>query len=279
MRALILAAAGLLFAGDALAADFLRGSTMEEPPATGYRWAGVYVGGQYGFANADFGFSKSAKSLVAEMVRATLVETESGISDLLSLPNKNARGGSYGGFIGYSSQWGDVVLSIEGNYNRTSISATSTNVIGRSFTTSDQYRNDVVLSATASATLTDYGTLRARAGYAAGWFMPYVTGGLAIGRVNYSRSATIALTQTDVSPSALDQTDGIAPRPPGALDDTRTDARNGAVAIGYSVGVGVDVGLFPGVFVRGEYEFVQLSAIAGIPIHASTFRAGAGVKF
>jgi len=279
MRAVILGLAGLIVAGDAMAADYLRGSTYEGPPSTGYSWAGIYVGGQVGYTNANMDLSQSTRSLVADMVRALLVETEFNISELLNVRNTDARARAYGGFIGYNSQWGDVVLGLELNYNRTSLTADSSDSIARSFVTSNEFRNDVVLTGNASAHLTDYATLRARAGYAMGWLMPYAMVGLAAGRLDYTRAATVSITETDVSATALDLTDGIAPRAGGSLSDSRTETKRGAITFGYMTGLGVDIGLFPGVFLRGEWEFVQLNPIAGIGLHLNTFRAAAAVKF
>src|SRR5215207_336667 len=91
MRAVILGLAGLIVAGNAMAADYLRGSTYEGPPSTGYSWAGVYVGGQVGYTNANMDLSQSTRSLVADMVRALLVETEFNISELLNVRNTDAR--------------------------------------------------------------------------------------------------------------------------------------------------------------------------------------------
>jgi hypothetical protein len=41
----------------------------------------------------------------------------------------------------------------------------------------------------------------------------------------------------------------------------------------------VDIGLLPGVFVRGEYEFVQLNTINGMTAQLNTVRVAGAVKF
>src|SRR5436190_2033321 len=125
MRVVVLGLAAALFAGDAVAADYLRGSTFDEPPAQAYRWSGWYGGGQIGYANTDFDFSKGTRDLVADLVRSTLVEEEAKISGLSKLTRGDARAAAYGGFIGYNAQWGDVVLGFEANYNHTSITSSS----------------------------------------------------------------------------------------------------------------------------------------------------------
>jgi opacity protein-like surface antigen len=266
--AAVLGLAGLLFTNEAMAADMLRGSTYEGPVES-YNWAGVYVGGQVGYGSVDFDFGNSAKSQIANMVRSTTIENEAHVSDLLKLPVKSSNGTSYGGFIGYNAQWGDAVVGIEGNYNHTDVKASSLDVIGRSFTTSDGYFNNVLQSAGATARLTDYGTLRFRAGYAAGYFMPYMMAGLAMGSVDYTRYANIDIQATDPN--------GVMP--PLALVDSRTETKNGAIVFGYMFGAGIDIGLLPNLFLRGEYEWTQFVPVGGITIQMNTFRTALAFKF
>jgi opacity protein-like surface antigen len=264
----VLGLAGLLFANEAMAADYLRGSAYEGPVES-YNWAGVYVGGQVGYTGADFDFGDSAKSQVANMVRSTTIESEAHISDLLKLPVKSSSGTSYGGFIGYNAQWGDAVVGIEGNYNHMDIKASSLDAIGRSFTTSDGYFNNVNLGAGATARVTDYGTLRFRAGYAAGYFMPYMMAGVAVGSIDYTRYANINMQSTDPN--------GVMP--PLALVQSTSESKNGAIAFGYMLGAGIDVGLLPNLFLRGEYEWTQFAPVGGITIQMNTFRTALALKF
>jgi outer membrane immunogenic protein len=271
MRRVMWGLLSVLFVSEAIAADYpeyLRGSTYDAPPVR-YNWTGAYFGGQIGYANADFDFTKATRPLVAEMARGLLVETEGRISELPFLPRRDGRGTTYGGFIGYNWQWGEAVLGVEGNYNHTSISSASTDSIARGIGTTDGSSYSVSIDSQASARLTDYATLRGRAGWAVGWIMPYVQLGIAMGRVDYSRRADLTIRQFDPDTGA--QT--------GQLIDFRSETKTGAYTFGYTTGFGVDIGLFPGVFVRGEYEFVQLLAVGGIPIHLNTFRAAAAVKF
>jgi opacity protein-like surface antigen len=280
MRAAIIGLASVCIAGSAQAADWLRGSVYDgAPPPASFRWSGFYVGAQIGYADANFDVNKATQPLVANAVRALLVETEAGISGLPNLPSGDARGMTYGGFVGYNAQWGDVVMGLELNYNRTNLKHESSDTIARSFVTSNQFRNDVQIDSNIQARITDYATVRARAGYAMGWIMPYGFAALAIGQVNYRRSARVRIVETDVSPSAIDPTDGIPPRPGGSLDVTAVDSRNNAITVGYAGGAGVDVGLTPNLFVRGEWEYMHLAPVGGVAFRINTFRAAAAVKF
>src|SRR5688572_6176293 len=188
MRAVLLSLAGLVLAGNAYAADLLRGAVVEPGPRRGpYNWAGIYGGGQWGYGNADFDFTASVRPLIAHVLRETTLEEEGRVSEWSSLPKRDVRGNSYGGFVGYNSQWGDAVVGVELNYNRTSLSAHGTDSIGR-ITSLSNGVNSVLLTSAASATLTDYGTLRFRGGYAWNWLMPYAMIGFAVGQANVTRA-------------------------------------------------------------------------------------------
>jgi opacity protein-like surface antigen len=206
------------FSSPTLRGRLLPGIVLEAPPSASYNWHGIYFGGQVGYASADFDFTKGARDLVAEMARSLLVETEGRISELPRLRRADSRGTSYGGFIGYNTQWGEIVVGLEGNYNSMSIEASSSDVIGRALVLSNAFRNDVFITSDARARVTDYATLRGRAGYAAGWLMPYAMAGAAIGRVDYSGSVLLEIFETDVS--------GVdPPRPGGQLIDSRSERK------------------------------------------------------
>ena len=229
MRAAILGLATSLLAGNALAADYLRGSNYE-PAAPGYHWTGVYIGGQVGYSEANATFGATASTI--PQVGATWMQ----------LPGASAHGITYGGFVGYNAQWGDVVLGVEGNYNHMSLRAVSAGVVSGTDTYGGFGR------------LTDVMTFRGRAGYAMGWLMPYAFVGLAIGRLDTERSATI---------------------PP----DTYVQRHNGNYSIGFAAGGGVDMGLTQNLFLRAEYEFVHLTNVRGVTAITNTVRGGAGLKF
>jgi opacity protein-like surface antigen len=147
----------------------------------------------------------------------------------------------------------------------------STDSIGRRYVISTGVQYDTFVDSAASMRITDYGTVRARFGYAWNWLLPYATVGLAIGRADIARSVTITLDRTDFNTSP--------PTPLGVIVYSDAKAQAGALTLGYALGLGVDIGLLPGVFVRAEYEFVQLNTIQGITAHINSFRAAAAVKF
>ena len=62
----------------------------------------------------------------------------------------------------------------------------------------------LIRSAQSSTKLVDYGTLRLRAGYAFGQFLPYAVVGGALGRFNYSTTVALTDCMTDVRRQHLD---------------------------------------------------------------------------
>lgn len=252
MRAAILGLTASLLTGNALAADYLRGSNYE-PPGEAYRWSGFYVGGQVGYSEANARFGPTARA-PRDPLRQT-IESAAQLAEWVALPGASARGMTYGGFVGYNAQWGDVVLGLEANYSHMALRAASRGIT--------LPQGGGLVDYGGFARVTDVATFRARAGYAMGWLMPYAFVGLAIGRVDTVRTATISF-----------------PTPPDPFPPyTDVDTHNGNFAVGFATGAGLDIGLTQNIFLRGEYEFVHLTNVRGVTAIMNTVRAGAGVKF
>jgi opacity protein-like surface antigen len=180
----------------AIAADmpeFLRGSYS--PSST--RWDGFYVGGQLGVANMDTDFSNEASQWVGYNLRNTLLGEQYDPSSWALMPSNTINGQSYGAFLGYNVQWDELVLGFDMAYNRMSSMASSSSAgsINRQVQIQlpgGTYSTDTVtMDGSASAKLIDYATLRGRAGYAFGQFLPYAVFGAAVGRFNYSTAADL----------------------------------------------------------------------------------------
>ena len=267
MRAILGGLAALAISTNAWSADMLRGSAPAFGEARSYSWAGVYFGAQGGYGHGDFAFDDSANDLIDALRSQQRVI----ISSAPPLPDSNGRAASFGGFVGYNSQWGDIVLGAELNYNHTSLTATgqSANPFRTGVTITDAL--GVVTAGVGNvrtetrAHLTDYGTLRLRAGYAYNWFMPYAMVGVAAGSADVTRSITVENAPPDVAPAGLPV--------------TQSQTKEGAISIGYMAGLGVDIGLMPGVFLRAEYEFIQFGGFDDVPARVNTGRLALGVKF
>ena len=188
------------------------------PPVTpAYNWSGFYVG-----VNGGGGWGRSFWDANADRI---------GLS-----------GGLVGGTAGYNWQFGSAVVGVEGDIDWANLSGTSTSVgcpVGCS--TSDSWLS----------------TVRGRVGYAFDRFLPYVTGGLAVGDI---QAAT-----------------------PGFPGATSTNA-------GWTLGAGLEVALQGNWSAKAEYLHVDLGRFncgtncAAVPtdnvsMHDDVFRAGLNYRF
>ena len=258
----------------ALAADwpdnsYLRGSL----PASTVRWDGLNFGAQFGVSTMDTDFGGSTGQEVAYILRNTEVEDQFAPSNWTTLPSNTTNGRQYGIFLGYNWQWDEgVITGFDVAYNRTnSMSASASDTIARQVvTTPDNVNNALTITAQSSLQLIDYATMRVRAGYAMGQFLPYAAIGAAVGRFNYASTATVNNVGTPPAGS---------PILPFDTTDTQSSAKNNAITGGFTVALGVDVALTPNIFARGEWEFVAFAPINGIRANINTARAGIGVRF
>jgi opacity protein-like surface antigen len=239
-----------------------------------WNWSGFYIGGQFGMSSGNIDPGRATQPMIANLLRRTTAEQEGQISQWPNLPRSSSSGTNYGAFFGYNSQWDDVILGVEFGYNfGNNLSAQANDLIGRSFTASDGYLYNVQVASQAAMALKDFGTIRGRAGYVMGRFLPYVQLGAAIGRADLRRSVTVNLTGTDADPGAP------PPLPPVALNATATDAKRDAFVYGVTAGLGVDIAITENIFLRAEYEFIQFFQAQSMTVALNTGRLGVGVKF
>jgi opacity protein-like surface antigen len=251
MRRLIWAAAMVGMVSAAQAADMpelpvLRGSFTDGLSMAGPNWQGYYIGGQ-----GDYG---TITSRVAPNINADIQGTWGAGYPWQNLGDAHSTRGGYGAFAGYNGQWDDVVLGVEANYIHGGFKSTSSSS-GRTYV-----GNVLVATADTSAVvgISDFGSLRARAGYAWGCFLPYAFIGGGVGSQTVDRYASA--TPVPVLPPA-----------------PTTFASKTKLVYGYSAGVGFDVMLVGGLFARAEYEFQRVTS--DIESNVNTVRAGIGYKF
>jgi outer membrane immunogenic protein len=263
---------GLVFVGmvqGAQAADlgdsFLRGSTVVSPPGE-VRWDGVYFGGQVGttIAGADFSGTTSG---VSNLLRIGPLNTPTaspfGAAD-------HSGGAQYGGFVGYNSQWDGAVVGIEANYAHMNTTVSATNAMTGTYASADGVTaNAYTATGTASVRFTDYGTLRARGGWAAGMFMPYATLGFAVAHADFNRS----VSATFLPPA----NSGFVFSPPFAPLTLATTFSG--YTYGYSLGAGLDVMLTDCFFLRAEYEYASFGDFQQVNMHLHNARIAAAFKF
>ncbi len=273
MRRMILAAVLAGSAQVAQAADMPDFSNMPLRGAlnTGVvNWQGYYVGGQASYGSADINLQNSAQSLIAQQLNNVDLQAQYNISSWPLLSNASNQGSGFGGFAGYNMQWEDVVLGFEASYVHGKFFGSSTGSQGRSFNYPTDYFSTATVTATSSTEITDYGSLRARAGYAVGNFLPYLFGGVALGQANTYRAATTTTfyEYTGTNPAL----GNIGPN-----TSTSADVKNNRWAYGYSAGAGVDMRLVGGLFLRGEYEYLKF--VGAVNTSVNTVRGGIGYQF
>jgi opacity protein-like surface antigen len=264
---LVFGLAVLGLASPACAQDypFLR-SSETVGPATFTRWSGFYFGGQVGYGNGNADFSNATQSVVASALRETTLEADFSVStQLLGTANNSAP--SFGGFVGYNSQWQDLIIGIEANLNRAAFSLNAPSTPIGPLTAADNLgvTHTVTISGSGSVTNLDFATLRARAGYVVGNFLPYGFAGVALGLANVSVAANI--------------NDCTVTAPISCASFSNSFSRNMDVLYGLAVGAGVDVLVTPNIFLRAEFEWDQFNPPPGILMTVATARVGAGFKF
>src|SRR5687767_10552880 len=123
MRRWVLVLSLLGFATQAVAGDFdmptLRGSSPFVPaPAKYPRWDGFYFGGHLGYGSATMDFAGATESLIQHMLRTTHLENQQRPSEWGVLGKAYSSNSSYGGFVGYNTQWQDTIVGIDIHYSR-----------------------------------------------------------------------------------------------------------------------------------------------------------------
>lgn len=145
-------------------------------------------------------------------------------------PVNTTNGPVFGAFLGHNIQWDQLVVGFDVAYKYPSVLDGSTD--------STQFK------------LVDYATLRRRAGYAIGQFLPYAVLGIAVGRFNY-----------------------------GELVQGTFTGKDNAFDAGFVAGLGIDWGITPSVFLRAEWEYIGFATLNGINSQINTGQLGIGLRF
>lgn len=277
----------------------LRGPEYE-PEVALIDWNGIYFGGHGGYSSASTNFKNAYRPLIANALRASVAESEFSASTMLASRGSSTDGASYGAFVGFNYQFDETVVGIEADYTRFDRTIATADSIGRFKTDSLGYLHTVSLAGSASERIEDYGTIRARGGYAIGNFLPYVTGGLAIGRVQSSQTVSIADYGYDVAAYRSNQgltsgkpvdvknfgytANGFNQDTPEAGTPARSVIQNNKTKTmgGFALGAGLEFAVTQNILLRGEYQYVMLNDFqksSGNGIAINTVRAGAAVKF
>jgi outer membrane immunogenic protein len=273
MRGFLLAAAMFTTVSCAQAADmpdYLRGS-FSSSPSPRVNWAGVYIGGQAAYGVADMNFTNSGQDLLAKLLNNVDLQQQFNISQWPLNGTAHARNSGYGGFVGYNFQWSEALVGIELNYTHGNFFGASSGSQARTFMFPADYYSTAFASSSASMKVTDYGSLRVRGGYAFGSFLPYAFGGVAMGQANIDRTANVNLFYKYVGTA-------IPPLPDlGPYINSLSDNANAHFVTGYAGGLGLDVMVYEGLFLRAEWEYLRFATTVDTTVN--TVRVGLGYKF
>jgi outer membrane immunogenic protein len=203
------------------------------PPACP-NWTGFYTGafGGYKFAATDLDLDLGGSW------NATAFDRADRDAILSEVPNDlDASGAELGGLIGYNYQWNKWVFGLEASGGYLWLrDSDNTGTFTTPTTTTDEYN-------VATSLKTHYlVTVGPRIGYAFCRWLPYVTGGLAIGDVDFDQE----ITQFDQFRG------GVFFREGGHTSDTR---------LGWMVGGGLEYALSDHWHLRGQYQYIDLGCI------------------
>ncbi len=283
MRRFLLAAVMFGMAAGAQAADmpdFLRG-TLPASSAPTRNWDGWYAGGQVGESWGNTDYRNTATTQTNDLFRNTSLAGPA--SELNVLGKVNEQSTAFGGFVGRNWQFDDIVVGVEANYNYLSGLSSSTGgtigpiqvaepglILGPGQTAVD----GVTLTGRSALQVHDQVTFRGRAGWATGDFLPYMFGGLAVGRMDVSSTISSSVNRTIFN---ADGTSNSFALPQFAL--TSTVAKTNAFVAGWTAGLGFDYMLWGNVFLRAEWEYIQFMSIQETAVSENSVHAGIGYKF
>ncbi|MEO6780773.1 MAG: outer membrane beta-barrel protein [Bradyrhizobium sp.] len=269
--------------------DYLRGGLAEPTPTR--NWDGWYAGGQVGYSSANMDFSQSLVGLTNFIYRDSVLEEPT--SQLSALGKANPQATGFGAFVGRNYQWDDIVVGIEANYNYINgLTGSSTSSIGPleysfppgQFTPlNDTPTFAVTLSGKAAAQIKDAITFRGRAGWATGNFLPYIFGGIAVGRMDIARTVSSITTRRDdistTSPLGVTSIVIGPTLPVPSQSTTISEERTNNFVVGWTGGLGMEYVLWNNIFLRGEWEYIKFISIENTAVTMNSLHAGIGYKF
>ena len=264
-------AAFIIPAMPAMAADVfgpLRGTQFGGPAMKPVvAWEGGYFGGTAGATTGNASFSGSLSDSIAFMLRNTRANQVMRIDQWLSPRTGAINSSNFGVFAGFNYQIDETVLGFEADYTRVKLSTSGSDRMARR-TVDGGILYNADASGRVSVEIRDLMTLRARAGYTMGNFLPFATGGLALATYTTVSSASVDVVERDAGNNDL----------LGSLSESET-RRKRRIGIGLAGGAGVDAMVTENLFIRGEWQYLHFPDLNGANVNIHNFRAGAAVKF
>jgi opacity protein-like surface antigen len=216
-----------------------------------------------------------------DLFRSTSLQAP--VSQFTLLGRANGRSPGFGAFVGRNLQYDDIVLGAEANYNYSSNLATAATASlgpiqvaepGLILPPGATAADGVTLTGNARLQIKDEMTFRGRAGWATGDFLPYMFGGLAVGRMDVTRTVSSSVNRT-INFADGSSTSFLLPQ----FQLTTTDGRSNNFVAGWTAGLGMEYMLWGNVFLRGEWEYIQFMSIKNTAVTQNSVHAGIGYKF
>ncbi|CAA2107443.1 hypothetical protein MBUL_04163 [Methylobacterium bullatum] len=253
------------------------------PASAEIDWNGFYFGAHAGYSSTSQKYTNRFSNILNDYLSkraeyfpfsTALTESVSG----LSVFERRGDGTGFGGFAGYNYMFDETVIGVEADYTTLDAAARSRDFQNNNFYDINSrgalYRVNMQVKGLASAKIVDYGTLRVRAGYTLGDFMPFVSAGLAIGRAEIGQQIVVSATNSKFNRTISEGNIGGDPSNAviGAYAKTK-------VVGGFAAGAGLEYALTQNILLRGEYQYVQFNDFDGYKINLNTVRGGAAMKF
>jgi opacity protein-like surface antigen len=117
--------------------------------------------------------------------------------------------------------------------------------------------------------------------------MPYMFGGLAVGRMDVARSVQSSVIrrddeiQTTIDPNGNLVTTSLPPISLNvpSLSQSMQEQRTSSFVAGWTAGLGTEYCLFGNVFMRAEWEYIKFLSVKDTVVTLNTGRVGIGYKF
>ncbi len=300
----------LLAGGPALAADFpmLRGSQIDLPPPqhsnaqSAPDWGGLYFGGFGSLTSMKSDFTDVAPIYSKQAFNGLVLAPQG--TTLLTMGKAGDDKIAFGGYTGYSMMYGDIMVGVEADYTRSrlktkydnAITVTYANLVSPTVGSSPAFdptgtQTDLNVKGRGRAEIQDFGTIRARFGYAFGNFMPFMTGGVALGRYKTDNNVTQTNTYYNVGQAYNTSVVGGATvrgaaipgstrlLPPIFVGTSSAGTPKSGYAVGVALGLGVDALLTDNIVLRAEYQRIYFGDISNTSVSLDQARLGAAVKF
>ena len=168
---------------------FLRGSFTEGLNTSQVNWQGFYVGGQAGYGSSDENLPAPMRPCLPPCWTMTSSRRCRFRNEISVSEGNSTRSSAFGAFAGYNSSMGRRrrrpgsnlhARQVRGSVSRDHVQLVSGSAL------SDSFFHDVAVNSSASISISDMATFRARAAYAWGCFLPYMFGGFALGKADIS---------------------------------------------------------------------------------------------